>query len=46
MHLSVIPNTINGQPPAPPLPTVIGKAVAVTVILFGALGLPSKGEAV
>jgi hypothetical protein len=26
------------RPPAPPAPTVIGKAVAVTVTLFGELG--------
>jgi Wiskott-Aldrich syndrome protein len=35
-----VPQAIGGEaaPPAPPAPTVIGKAVAVTVILFGALG--------
>tara|TARA_R100001460_G_scaffold17218_1_gene37244 strand:- start:43 stop:327 length:285 start_codon:yes stop_codon:yes gene_type:complete len=33
-------------PPTPPAPTVIGNPVAVTVILFGALGKPSKGEPV
>ena len=27
-----------GPPPVPPAPTVIGKAVAVNVILLGALG--------
>jgi hypothetical protein len=32
--------------PVPPPPTVIGKDVAVTVILLGALGRPSKGLAV
>ena len=31
---------------APPLPTVIGNDVAVTVILFGADGYPSNGLAV
>ena len=37
---------LGGVPAAPPPPTVIGKDVAVTVTLLGALGYPSKGLAV